>query len=88
MRQGGGGRGQARGPAWLKACEADLGKLCHGVERGGGRLVQCLQGHRDQLSPTCKTAFDGRPGAARAATPPAPAPPAPAATAPPTPAAH
>jgi len=37
-----------------KACKADLDKICPGVQHGEGRILACLEGKTDQLSPTCK----------------------------------
>ena len=37
-----------------KACKADLGQICPGVQPGEGRILACLEGKTDQLSPTCK----------------------------------
>ena len=37
-----------------KPCKADLQKLCPGVEPGHGRILACLEGKTDQLSPACK----------------------------------
>ena len=37
-----------------KACKADLDKACPGVEPGQGRILACLEGKTDQLSPACK----------------------------------
>jgi cysteine rich repeat protein len=37
-----------------KPCKADLEKLCPGVEPGHGRILACLEGRTDQLSPACK----------------------------------
>lgn len=42
------------------ACKADYDKFCAGVAPGGGRVVACLNGKRDQLSDTCKAALDSR----------------------------
>ncbi|WP_440639942.1 cysteine rich repeat-containing protein [Bradyrhizobium sp. PUT101] len=42
------------------ACKADYDKFCAGIAPGGGRVVACLNGKRDQLSDTCKTALDSR----------------------------
>ncbi|MFS8037812.1 cysteine rich repeat-containing protein [Xanthobacter sp. AM11] len=36
------------------ACEADVKKLCSGIQPGGGRLIQCLRQHQADVSPTCK----------------------------------
>jgi hypothetical protein len=35
-------------------CEADLRKLCAGVQPGGGRLAQCLQQNASSISQPCK----------------------------------
>ena len=40
------------------ACGADYQKYCTGTQPGGGRVVACLNGHRDQLSAACKKAID------------------------------
>jgi hypothetical protein len=75
----GGRKSMMRGNPWAKDCEADVAKFCQGVQPGGGRIMQCLQGHAGELSSACKTAIGNRPrrGAAPAA---------PAATVQPTPA--
>jgi hypothetical protein len=41
------------------ACKADYDKFCAGLAPGGG-IVACLNGKRDQLSASCKTALDSR----------------------------
>jgi hypothetical protein len=41
------------------ACKADYDKFCAGLAPGGG-IVACLNGKRDQLSATCRTALDSR----------------------------
>ena len=41
------------------ACKADYDKFCAGIAPGGG-IVACLNGKRDQLSASCKTALDNR----------------------------
>ncbi len=38
------------------ACREDMRILCAGVEKGGGRMMKCLNEHADQLSPDCKAA--------------------------------
>jgi Cysteine rich repeat len=42
------------------ACKADYDKFCAGIAPGGGRIVACLNGKRDQLSDSCKKALDSR----------------------------
>jgi hypothetical protein len=34
-------------------CARDVQRLCHGVQPGEGRLIQCLLSNRGQLSPAC-----------------------------------
>ncbi|WJR75313.1 cysteine rich repeat-containing protein [Bradyrhizobium sp. NP1] len=42
------------------ACKADYQKFCAGIAPGGGRIVACLNGQRNQLSDSCKKALDSR----------------------------
>ncbi|MFT4117296.1 cysteine rich repeat-containing protein [Bradyrhizobium sp.] len=42
------------------ACKVDYDKFCAGIAPGGGRIVACLNGKRDQLSEACKAALDSR----------------------------
>jgi hypothetical protein len=45
-------------PAEVRAaCEADVGKLCAGVQPGGGRIMQCLARHKAEVSDACKQAI-------------------------------
>jgi hypothetical protein len=37
------------------ACQADFEKFCAGVEPGGGRVVECLAKHLNELTPQCQT---------------------------------
>jgi len=34
-------------------CAADAEKLCSGVQKGEGRIIQCLKEHSKELSPAC-----------------------------------
>ncbi len=51
-----------------RACRGDFQRLCQGVQPGGGRPLRCLEEHRAELGPDCRTALDaakqagGRPG--------------------------
>jgi len=48
----------AQTAAEREACQADFEKYCPGVEPGGGRVVECLSKHLDQLTPQCKTVVE------------------------------
>jgi len=37
----------------MKACEQDVETFCAGVERGEGRIIECLKANFEQLSPQC-----------------------------------
>jgi hypothetical protein len=50
-----GGHGGHRGA--MKACQADRQTYCAGVEKGGGRIMQCMKQHASQLSAGCKSAL-------------------------------
>ena len=39
----------------LEPCRPDVEKFCSAVEPGGGRIVGCLQRHRNELAPVCKS---------------------------------
>jgi hypothetical protein len=39
---------------FTEACRNDLAKYCKDVKRGGGRMVQCLKKHENELSAECK----------------------------------
>ncbi len=45
-----------------KACEGDVKKLCPDIRPGGGRLLQCLRGQPDSLSPGCRQVMDSQSG--------------------------
>src|SRR5262245_42586484 len=36
------------------ACRPDIERYCAGVLPGGGRIISCLVGNRDRLSPPCE----------------------------------
>lgn len=40
-----------------QACQADMKKLCDGVQPGGGRLIQCLRSKQGEATPACQTAL-------------------------------
>jgi hypothetical protein len=41
----------------LLACRQERLHFCRGVEPGGGRIIQCLWGHPQALSPDCREAL-------------------------------
>jgi hypothetical protein len=47
-----------------EACKDDMQKLCAGVQRGGGRIIQCMKQHEAELSPACKAQMDQHRGQA------------------------
>ena len=49
------------------ACKSDRATLCGGVERGGGRILQCLRANQAKLSPSCGAILAQRPERGRAA---------------------
>ncbi|WP_119269679.1 cysteine rich repeat-containing protein [Taklimakanibacter deserti] len=48
---------KAQVKAMARACRSDFRKFCSGVERGGGRVIACLQNHAGELSTTCRDAL-------------------------------
>ena len=48
------GAALAQTAAEREACMADFEKYCPGVQPGGGRVLECLSKHLDQLTPQCK----------------------------------
>ena len=66
-------------------CTADRQKLCKTVQPGGGKLMDCFEAHKAQLSPACRTRMEplfsardrtkartGAPGINMQTSPPAP----------------
>jgi hypothetical protein len=43
-----------------KLCARDIETFCKGVVPGGGRILRCLGGHRDELSPDCREVITAR----------------------------
>jgi hypothetical protein len=43
-----------------EACKADVEKYCSDVQRGGGRIGECLNKQHDQLSEACQKTLDAR----------------------------
>jgi len=52
------GAAQAQVPPKIAAaCTAESLKLCSGVVPGGGRILECIIAHVEQVGATCKTAL-------------------------------
>ena len=51
---------QSQRGAMREACKADVEKFCSDVQRGGGRIVECLNKQHDSVSEACKTTLDAR----------------------------
>ena len=60
------------------SCKADVEKFCANVQRGEGRIVQCLKENEAKLSTPCKDALAKAQGKAAAAPAPTPQTSAPA----------
>jgi len=43
--------------AVAQACKADVQTLCAGIQRGDGRLGQCLKDNAEKVSAPCKQAL-------------------------------
>lgn len=41
-----------------QACRDDVKKQCKDVQRGGGRILQCLRLHESDISPQCRAKLD------------------------------
>ena len=51
---------KAKAPAFGKACQADLAKLCADVAKGDGRREECLKKHEGKLSEGCRAVLEHR----------------------------
>ena len=50
---------KSRWDEFVKACKSDADKYCKGIPTGGGRVLSCLKGREADLTPDCKTQFNG-----------------------------
>jgi hypothetical protein len=48
---------RAQGGATLSHCKADAERICPGVTPGGGKLIECLKQHTDDVSVGCAKAL-------------------------------
>jgi len=44
-------------PNLRAACKADYEKFCANVPRGGGRIIQCLNAHKGEVTTACQEAL-------------------------------
>jgi Cysteine rich repeat len=51
---------QPQGGGPRAACQADVAKLCPGIQSGGGRIMGCLKQNEAQVSASCKEAIANR----------------------------
>ena len=47
----------AQQAAAMKYCKADYERLCPGVPMGGGRIIDCLKAHKEEISIGCGKAL-------------------------------
>jgi hypothetical protein len=55
--------------ALRQACAADIARFCPDAQSGGGKVGQCMKGHRAELSGGCRDAIMKAHAAKLAATP-------------------
>ena len=48
----------AMGKQVREACQADYKALCDGIQPGGGRILKCLEEHKEQVSKECISALE------------------------------
>jgi malate/lactate dehydrogenase len=56
----GGAEGGPGGGARNGACRDDIEKFCKDVQKGGGRIAQCLKQHESELSEGCQQQIAAR----------------------------
>jgi hypothetical protein len=47
----------AQEAAAMRYCNADVARLCRGVQPGGGRIIGCLKAHKEEMSIGCGKAL-------------------------------
>ena len=52
---------KAEREAMKQACAPDAERLCRDVGRGPGRVLGCLESHRNELGEACRKKLDERP---------------------------
>lgn len=45
----------------MQSCKEDAQKFCKGIQPGGGRIIECLKSHQNELSPACQTTIPSGP---------------------------
>ncbi len=61
---------QPAAPSARTACKGDYQKFCSGVPRGGGRILDCLNSHKGELTTACQEAVSKAPPKAESAPDP------------------
>jgi hypothetical protein len=49
---------QSQEPGRKGPCKGDIEKFCKDVKQGQGRIIKCLKGHENELSPICRNDLD------------------------------
>ena len=50
-----------KAPSVRQTCKADFKKFCSGVQPGGGRILDCLNAHKGELTTACQEALPTAP---------------------------